>query len=68
MEPANGIILDTGRRAVTINEAGLASATARGVKINAGSGNVTYAGSHHDSGAAARSVEVTSHTGGDGAV
>jgi VCBS repeat-containing protein len=62
---ANGIVLDTvGNVSFTANGGSLAGVTTRGVDINAGGGNFTYAGTITTSGTSARSVEVTNHTGG----
>ena len=61
---ANGILLDTlGTSVVTINGGAIVGATSRGVDINSGSGNFTFAGTITTS-TAGRSVEVTSHGGG----
>ena len=61
---ANGILLDTlGTSVVTVNGGAIVGATTRGVDINSGSGNFTFAGTITTS-TAGRSVEVTSHGGG----
>jgi hypothetical protein len=62
---ANGIVIDNaGGGAFTANGGSIANATTRGVRVNAGNGNVNYAGSVSTSGGASRSVEVSNRTGG----
>src|SRR5262249_20767169 len=61
---ANGILLDTlGASTVTVNGGSIVNASTRGIDINAGSGNYSFADSITTT-SAGRSVEVTGHTGG----
>jgi mucin-19 len=61
---ANGILLDTlGTSVVTANGGTIGNATTRGVDINSGRGNFSYAGTISTT-ATGRSVEVTNRTGG----
>jgi hypothetical protein len=61
---ANGILLDTlGTSIVTVNGGSIVNASTRGIDINAGSGNYSFANSITTTGTG-RSVEVTNRTGG----
>ena len=60
---ASGILLDgLGTSTFTAAGGAIVGATSRGVDVNGGTGNVTFAGTISTSGGAARSVEVTNRT------